>query len=358
MPNTHLLMKKRYLILFFVLLLPCYLLLYPTGIEPQAWQPPTAPTLTGQYQQNDKLATLEILFKGQCKGCEDVAIDSRGNIYGGQNDGKVMRFNVATGKSDIFVDTGGRPLGMHFDKAGNLIIADFSKGLISVNPTGEITVLSTGTAGRPFGFTDDLEIAADGIIYFSDASWKYPHFSHDIMEHSPNGSLLAYYPTTKETKLLVDSLYFANGIAVSHDQSFVLVNETGAYRIKRYWLTGEKAGQTDIFIDNLPGFPDGVSQGADGIFWLAIVSPRNTALDDMMPSPFKRNIVMRLPQFMKPAPENYGFILGLDRNAKVVYNFQDASPDFAQLTSIEQLGNDLFIGSLTFDGIGKFTLGK
>jgi sugar lactone lactonase YvrE len=349
-------MKIRYFILIPIVLLFVYLLFYPVSIEPQVWQPPKAPALEGEYQQNDKLSAMRVLFEGQCEACEDVALDSMGNIYGGQVDGKIIRFKPDNGKREVFADTKGRPLGMHFDSHGNLIIADIKKGLLSINSDGEITVLTTGAKGRAFGFTDDLEIGEDGIIYFSDASWKYSGFEEDIMEHNPNGSLLSYNPETKETKVLLDELFFGNGIAVSHDQDYVLVVETSAYRIRRYWLKGDKAGQSDIFIDNLPGFPDGVSQGADGMFWVAIVSPRNPTLDAMMPSPFKRKVVMRLPQFLKPAPENYAFILGLNSSGKVVYNFQDSTPEFAQITSVQQLGNVLYLGSLAYNGIGIFKL--
>lgn len=38
--------------------------------------------------------------------------------------------------------------------------------------------------------------------------------------------------------MLLKDLYFANGVALSKDESFVLVAETFQYRISRYWLKG------------------------------------------------------------------------------------------------------------------------
>ena len=37
------------------------------------------------------------------------------------------------------------------------------------------------------------------------------------------------------------------------------------YRIQKYWLCGDKAGTAEIFIENLPGFPDNVSSNEKGI---------------------------------------------------------------------------------------------
>ena len=57
------------------------------------------------------------------------------------------------------------------------------------------------------------------------------------------GRLLCYDPATRKATTLLRGLNFANGVAVSHDQTYVLVNETGSYRVVRYWLEGPKKGQ-------------------------------------------------------------------------------------------------------------------
>ena len=208
-------------------------------------------------------------------------------------------------------------------------------------------------------FVDDVEVAADSIMYFSDAShkWGFLDSNTDILEGRGNGYLYAYNPKTKETKRLLDNLCFANGIAVAHDQSYVLVNETGRYRTHRYWLKGPKADQSDLFIENLPGFPDGISQGDNGIFWMAIVSPRNKGLDAISKSVFLKNVVAKLPKFFQPAASHYGFVLGIDSNGKIVYNLQDSSGKYAENTSIQQYGDAIYIGSLFENGVGKMSLG-
>jgi len=332
-----------------------YLLFWPVPIDPAAWTPPTAPALTGVYEPNDRLASVERLGKGACIGPEDVAIDDQGRIYSGMEDGRILRFQPDGSNPEVFAHTGGAPLGLRFDAAGNLVVADCIKGLLSIDPKGSVTVLSTEQGGIPFKFTDDIDIAADGTIYFSDASFKFRPGEDitDLMEHRPNGRLLAYDPKTKTTRLVLDKLYFANGVAVSPDQSFVLVVETGEYRVQRYWLTGSQRGKSDVFIDNLPGFPDGISSNGKDTFWLALVSPRDPSVDALLPKPFVRKIIMRLPEAIMPAATNYGFVLGLDTDGRIVHNLQDPSGSYAQITNVVENKGMLYLGSLVEDAIGR-----
>ncbi|HEY0386174.1 MAG TPA: SMP-30/gluconolactonase/LRE family protein, partial [Pyrinomonadaceae bacterium] len=279
-------MKRKILLSFLLLLgaLLLYLLLWPVPIDPEAWTPPQAPKLEGVYAVNTLLSNAERLPAGTGHKPEGVAIDREGRIYAGMEDGQVVRWRAdGGGGPELFATTGGRPLGMDFDRQGNLIIADANKGLLAINPQGAVTVLSTEADGLAFRCPNDLDIAADGTIYFTDASSKFPLsvYKHDLFEHRPNGRLLAYEPETRQTRVVLDKIYFANGVAVSPDQSFVLVVETGLYRVLRVWLTGERKGKSEIFIDNLPGFPDNISSNGNDKFWLALVTPRNPLLDKM-----------------------------------------------------------------------------
>ena len=335
-----------------------YLLFWPVSMDPKPWYPEPAPPLKGKYEKNRKLTAAEIKYKGQCQACEDVAIDSTGAVYGGREDGKIMKFEKNSGKGIVFADTKGRPLGLDFDKEGNLIVADAHKGILSIDKNGNITVLTDNYQGKKFGFPDDLEVAPNGIIYFTDASTKFPfkNFKNDILEHGPNGIFYSYNPETKKTEKLIDSMYFANGVAVDPESKFVLVNETSAYRIRKYWLEGPKKGTNEILIENLPGFNDGISRGKDGIYWVALVTPRDTMLDKTMPKPFLRKVIARLPEALKPKARNYGFVLGIDENGHILYNLQDPTGKFGQISSAQQFGDTLYLGSLAYDGVGVYGL--
>jgi len=336
-----------------------YLLFAPVSITPAAWTPPAAPALTGPYEQNTKLSGVQRISIGDGHKPEDLAFDAEGKIYAGFEDGRIMVVQPDGTQPRVFANTGGRPLGLIFDGHGNLIVADAIKGLLSVNKSGEVKVLATEADGVKFGCLNDLDVGADGTIYFTEASKKFPmsQFTSDLLEHQPNGRLLALEPHSPRPRTLLRDLYFANGVAVSPDQSFVLVAETGLYRVRRVWLKEPKMGQNDIFIDNLPGFPDGISSNGRDRFWLALVTPRQAMFDRMQPYPFMRKMVMRLPKFVQPAPQRYSFVLGLDPQGRIIQNLQNGSPDcFAEISNVVEHNGTLYFGSIGEDTLGRYPL--
>jgi sugar lactone lactonase YvrE len=355
-------MKIRKLLLIVVVLIAVllvYLFTWPVPVTPVAWTPPAAPALTGVYAPNSKLSAIERLNLPSGFAPEDVAFDSEDRIYCGVADGRIMRYQSDGTRPEVFANTQGRPLGMVFDSSGNLIVADAIKGLLSIARDGNVSSLSTAAAGVPFRCTNDLDIAKDGTIYFTDASSRFAltELKEDIVEHRGSGRLLAYDPAAKTTRVVLGDLSFANGVAVSPDGSFLLVVETGAYRVHRVWLNGPRAGQSEIFIDNLPGFPDGISSNGRDTFWLALVTPRDKILDQLMPHPFIRKAVLRLPGFMQPAINRYGFALGLDVNGKVSRNLQDGSAHcFAQIANVVEHKDALYFGSIGEAAIGRLPL--
>jgi hypothetical protein len=129
------------------------------------------------------------------------------------------------------------------------------------------------------------------------------------------------------------------------------------YRIRRVWIKEPKMGQNDIFIDNLPGFPDGISSNHRDRFWLALVTPRQALFDRMLPYPSVRKVVARLPKFLQPAPQRYSFVLGLDPQGRVVENLQNGSPDcYAQIANVVEHNGALYLGSIGEDTIARFPL--
>ncbi|MBC8346282.1 MAG: SMP-30/gluconolactonase/LRE family protein [Candidatus Marinimicrobia bacterium] len=347
---------KGVLVVFGLLL--AYLLFWPVGADPVVWEAPVAPEMTGQFAPNQYLEDAEILGLKDGIGPEDVAVDESGNIFAPYDDGRIIQYDVFGKNQGVFVNTNGRPLGLDFDADGNLIIADAYKGLLRADPNGELTTLSTEADGIVFMFTDDVDVAADGKIYFTDASSGYDIHDYrvDLMAHRGLGRLLVYDPTIKKTTTLLSNLYFANGVAVSPDGEFVLVNETSEYRVTKYWLKGNKEGKSEIIMENLPGFPDGISSNGKGIYWIALPAKRKDIIDNLAGKPFLRKIVLRLPEAVQPSPDRHGFILGIDGDGNVIHNLQDPSPEsFSPITSVEEKNGILYLGSLTYPGFARIS---
>jgi sugar lactone lactonase YvrE len=342
------------------LALLAWLAFWPVPIEPVAWQAPEAPSLEGVYAPNERLAAVRRLAIGVGIGPEDVAVDAVGQLYVGYEDGRLVRFDSDGGNPTLLADTGGRPLGLAFDPDGRLVVCDGYKGLLRVSMDGVIEVLATAADGVPFGFTDDLDIAFDGTIYFTDASWKFgPAMKarDDILEHGGHGRLLRHDPASGVTTVLLDGLQFANGVALAPDGRSVLVAQTGRYDVLRYWLEGEKSGSHEVFIENLPGIPDGISSNGRDTYWLALFTVRNPMLDALSNWPRLRKVAYRLPAFLQPQPVRHAFVLGLSLDGQVSHNLQHAGRDsFSPVTSVEEAHGRLYLGSLTQDAFGVFDL--
>ena len=335
-----------------------YLLLWPVPIEPVRYEPSENPGMTGPFVQNEALASVQHLINGIGQGPEDITRGEDGFFYTGLQDGRIIRFRPDGSDTETFVKTGGRPLGMQFDAEGYLIVADAFKGLLSVSPAGAIKVLTDSVKGKRLLFTDDLDIAADGTIWFSDASQRFNQHNWilDFWETRPTGRLLSYDPKTGKTEVRLDTLMFANGVALGPNDTYVLVNETIRARIVRLWLKGAKAGQVDIFIDELPAYPDNLSYNENGIFWVALLSPRAKDLERLWPSPFIRKLLMRLPDSWRGAepPPLYGWVIGVDTTGAIVHNFQDPNGGYGSITSVNEFDNKLYLGSIVMSSVGQY----
>lgn len=355
-----------------------YVLAWPTRIDPVVVTVGPNPGFTGPFQPNEALRSVRWLGDAMGQGPEDVWVKD-GYAYTGLADGQIVRIRIdgqtATGPAPIqpvfpggtvqpsgasvekVTVTGGRPLGLMHDPFGNIVVADARKGLLAITPTGQIVVVADRFENRPLLFVDDLDIAKDGTIYFSDASMRYgiDDLSLEFLEGQRTGRLFSFDPRSGSLQVRAKDLAFANGVALGPDEEFVLVNETAAARVTRHWLKGPKAGTTDIFIENLPGYPDNISFNGRDIFWVALVGPRSKALEDQATSPFMRKVAYRLMSIgLAPAPaaDPYGCVIAVNLQGQVVATLQDpGGRTIKSITSVNEKDGLLYFGSLETDRI-------
>lgn len=326
-------------------------------ITPQRWRPPSAPGLVGLFARNAALADLT-LIPVPGTGPEDVAFDSNGTMFTGLDDGRLLARDAGSSEWRVIANTGGRPLGIEVMADGQLVVCDAVAGLLMVNPqSGDLTVLVDSVAGQSLQVTNNASIARDGTIYFSQSSQRHrlEHLKADLLEHGEQGRLLRYAPDGT-VDVLLDHLSFANGVCLAADESFVLVAETSAYRIRKFWLTGPKAGTDEVLIENLPGFPDNISLGSDDRFWVAMPSERNGLLDALLPrAPFLRRIVWALPDALQPEASRITFIFALNAQGEVVANLQADGSAFHYVTGVREHAGVLYLGSLMESAVARST---
>eukprot|EP00243_Klebsormidium_subtile_P004728 TRINITY_DN18884_c0_g1_i1.p1 TRINITY_DN18884_c0_g1~~TRINITY_DN18884_c0_g1_i1.p1 ORF type:complete len:422 (+),score=95.29 TRINITY_DN18884_c0_g1_i1:63-1268(+) len=336
--------------------------------------------------RGNRLSFSERLLEGKLRGPESMAFDAQGKgPYTGINDGTIIKVSDDRQSFETFAwtstnrsaacgdkleaeDTCGRVLGLKFHpKTGDLWLMDAYFGLMKVGPEGGLaTVVSNEAEGQRFQFANDLDIASDGSIYFTDTSprWKRRQFILAFAEGQPEGRLLKYDPATNVTTVLLKELRFANGVALSSDESFVLVNELSLARIVRYWLKGPKAGSHDIFFDNLPGYPDNIRPDGRGGFWVALHTGRSKVMDSIFFWPSIRSFCFKLPfkpfiWYLVYVGKPIGLILNIDEDGKA----QDALIDslgrvFAAASEVEEHNGKLYLGSVFNPYIGVYDLAR
>jgi len=238
-----------------------------------------------------------------------------------------------------------------------LIVADPEKGLLNVTADGVVELLTDEAEGQKFKTTNAVDVAHNGIIYFTDASYKYSvsKANWDLLEGKPNGRLLSYDPATKTTKVLVHNLYFANGVVVSPDQNYVIFCETPMRRCGKYHIQGKERGKVDKFIDYLPGMPDNIRYDGEGQYWIALYRGHTLEFDIAFRYPFIRKILIIVEKYIgRPRIEKNGGVLAIDLVGNPIAHYYD--PGLAMVSSGIKIGNHLYCGSVVLPYIIRLDL--
>lgn len=326
-----------------------------TALAPQRWTPGRDAGLTGSFVPTATFADL-VLLPVSGVGPEDIAIDAQGRIITGVEDGRLMRLTTDGRHLELLGNTRGRPLGIEVTAAGGLVVCDAYRGLLHVEPDdGRMEVLVDSVAGIPLRLTNNAAVSTNGDIYFTESSTKFQlsEFKGDLLEHSSTGRLLRWSPGG-DVEVLLTGLDFANGVALAADESYLLVAETGGYRVRRVELTGERAGSSSVIIENLPGLPDNMSTGSDGLFWMAMPSTRNRLLDRLLSRPGRlRSMVWALPEALQPEAARVTWVCAIDGNGRVVHNIFSPGDDFHYVTGVTEHDGWLYLGSLAESAVAK-----
>ncbi|MEV4278140.1 SMP-30/gluconolactonase/LRE family protein [Actinoplanes xinjiangensis] len=309
-------------------------------IRPRRWSPParTPSAATGPLRVRQLIPTGG-------HGPEDVVVDSAGRVITGLADGRILRIDPATGERTVLADTGGRPLGLHPRADGGVLVCDHDRGLLAVGADGTVEVLVDTVDAEPLTFASNVVEGPDSTIWFTSSTTRWTLDDHlgDVFEHSGTGRLLRRDPDGTVT-ILLDGLKFANGLALTADGTALLIAETAGYRIRRYGLDGTDA----MLVENLPGFPDNLWLGSDGLLWAGIAAPRDALLDRLLPLPgFLRLLVWNLPEALRPKAVPIAWVMAFDADGRIVHDLRSDDGGYGFVTSAAEQDGLLVAGSLT-----------
>jgi ribose transport system permease protein len=340
---------------------PAYLALPPA----QLLDDPASP-----YAMNDRLRDVETIGLGQVDGPEDVILDEDDNLYCSVRQGEIIRFFAPDFvRREVYAHVGGRPLGMAFDRDGDLVVCIAGMGLYRVDKQRKVHKMTAETNRSPLSIiddsrmrlADDLDIAPDGKVYFSEATIRYgfEEWVVDALEGRGNGRIIRYDPASGATRTILRNLLFANGICVAHDRKSVLFAETWGCRVSRYWLEGPKARSIEPVIADLPGYPDNINRGSHGSYWVALAGTRTPSYDLAMTMPaFRRRMARRVAgdEWLFPNV-NAGCVVHFDAQGRVLDTFWDRTGEnHPAITSMREHRGYLYLGGVTNNRIGRIRL--
>ena len=302
-------------------------------------------------------------------GAEDVVVAThgpdRGCVFTGTEDGAIFRIRPDGARVERVAHTGGRPLGIEIAPDGRLLVCDAHRGLLWADPaTGAIEPIADRVDGTPMRFCNNAAIAADGTIWWSDSSTEYgiAQWKDDFVQHTRTGRLLRRDPDGTVTTVL-QGLAFANGVALSAAEDYVCVAETGARTVVRHWLGGPAAGTRDLLCSELPGYPDNIARGSDGLIWISIASPTDPLVERLRTSPLLvRRLVTKIPEALQPKPRQTVRALAYDDHGRLVHDV-DVRPaehgaSYHMVTGVREHEGSLWLGSLHEPAVARVDLSR
>jgi sugar lactone lactonase YvrE len=292
-------------------------------------------------------------------GAEDVVVADNGLVYTGTEDGSVFSVRPDGSRVELVGHTGGRPLGLELLPDGRLLVADAHQGLLAMEiATGAVERLVESVNGRRMLFCNNAAVAENGDIWFSDSSTRYgiEHWKDDFVQDTRTGRLLCRRADGTVEKHL-DGLAFANGVALAADESYVAVAETGARTVVRLWLTGERAGQRELLCEDLPGYPDNIARGSDGLIWVTIASPRDPVVELLHRAPLPlRKVVTRIPEALQPKPRRTVRAMAFDDAGELVHDISGDASGYHMATGVREHDGRLWLGSLHEPAVAVISL--
>ena len=311
------------------------------------------------------------LYQGRVQGSEGVAVSADGKTlymldrYGYLHTAATS--DLALRANATYIGPG-RPLGFHATADGKLLVCDSLKGLVEVDVADSsrgYRVLANHHGGAPLHYANDLDVCPKtGKVYFTASTEQSvalnPEGYYDTMRSfilnllrgDASGRVLSYDRDTGAVELVQDDIWFANGVAVSADGSFVYYCETSQFRVLRKCLV---TGAVEVVIDRLPAYPDGLSRSPSGTFWVSLVAPVSPL--SAVTNPALRTLASLCMGLLKKMAKPQGLVIEIAADGAVLQSLGDPKGETVySVSSATQVGKRLYLGNLNGDFVSYYDL--
>ncbi len=220
---------------------------------------------------------IERIWTG-CRWCEGPAwLPGAGRlVWSDIPADRMMAWDEATGAVSVFRAPAGGPNGNTVDREGRLLSCEQGPHRITrTEADGTITVLVDSIDGRRFHSPNDLVVASDGAVWFSDPSYGRPK------DRAPGRDVTGCHvyrfdPARGAIRQMTHDFVMPNGLAFSPDERVLYIVDTGSTErhdgpnhLRRFEI--DRAGSLtggEILIAERGGHFDGLRIDADGRLWM------------------------------------------------------------------------------------------
>ena len=155
--------------------------------------------------------------------------------------------------------------GLTFDKNGNLVACEHQSRSISVqNRNNKVTILANSYKGMKLNSPNDVIVAKDGSILFSDPIYGLRDGMGGPAEQElPFQGVFRLPPSSNELELISDTFERPNGLVLSPDEKILFINDTVRQHIRVFNIANDwevSGGQiwSELWDDKSVGRPDGM----------------------------------------------------------------------------------------------------
>jgi len=374
---------------------------------------PTVPEIIAVTSGDDIIRSSSSRTAKTLPGYDEVVLlEDKGLAYAMGIDGWIWKIDLVAGTAAQFIDTPLMPAGARLAPDDDSIVyfcasylfgenypEDEQVGLYQLDlQTEEITALvlmvpkvsgigetpkvypaDTGPVlsapeqmqapqdGRPLAFCNDLDVSNDGQhIYFTEP-FSYANASmggagtyKEAVSLGQNGLVWRYDFAGNSVSLVAQNFTFPDGIlvetSVGGQDASLLVAETVKFQIQRFFLTGERAGQSEIVQENLPAMPDGLDRDAQGNIWIGMIKQRSNTIDKIHRNPWLKPLLLRLPYNLMPVSRESSYMaLTPDASTPLFYSVHDGST-LTEISVVIPGYKRLFIATVGHESRGLYSV--
>jgi gluconolactonase len=245
------------------------------------WQPcerypdPAVRAVDASFEPyREKLAAVERIAQGNRWAEGPVWFgDGRYLLWSDIPNNRIRRWSEETGEVSTFRAPSHNANGNTRDRAGRLVTCEhLTRRVTRTEYDGAITVLADSVDGRRLNSPNDVVVAADGSVWFTDPTFGIRgYYEGEKAEPELPGRVYRVDPADGAVTPVVERLNLPNGLAFSPDESRLYVVESDPERRGIYFFEVTDGGRGldggRVLIDAEGGQPDGFRVDVDGNLW-------------------------------------------------------------------------------------------